>query len=231
MYFQDEAAFDQEGVLQARTIAGQPAPFAPDEVYTGVLPQRSESPQFRRALDETALRLAYPYPCWPVCPITAELQQQLTDPERAFLTQYLARVRRALLAAEDTAAIAADEGVLQVARAAGMDAPAALAELAAGWLPRHAAPALVPRVWCSMRRGAPLPLSFAAVCGGAVWALDAGATEAPAEVVAVLEQRGWRYHRVASEASDIYAMDRVLKKLGFAGPEGGPTHSVERELR
>ncbi len=222
MYFQDEAAFDQEGLLQARTIAGQPAPFAPGEVYTGVLPQRSESPHLRSALGEAAMRLAYPYPCWPACPITAELQQQIDGPEREFLTQYLARARRAQLATEDDATVAADEGLLRIARLGGMNAPTALAELAAGWRPRLTAPALVPRVWCTMQGLAPLALSFAAVCRGSVCVLDAAATAAPVEMLTALEQCGWRYRRVASEAADIYAMDRLLNDLGFAGPEGGP---------
>lgn len=206
LFVHDDAAFDAYGFLQAALPGDADALLQP---YTGVLPQRRESPQLRQALEGSALRCLYPYPCWPLCDTLQRLEDGLSEAAVGVLRSYQGRVRRAyLLAAADDPAH--DEDAVRAARAAGLDARAAVARVTAAWLSKLPLPVMVPRAWPP--EGA-APVDLAVVQGGVVHALVL--TPEAASAAAAAHAAGWRVHQVSATAVTPAVMDELLETTGI----------------
>ncbi len=208
LFLHDEAAFDHYGFLQA-TLPGDDDARQP---YTGVTPLQAESPGLRRALAESAMRLLYPYPCWPLCDTLQILEEPLSDRQVTFLRSSMNRLRKAYLATDPVseAAIAEDEGLVHAARSQGLDGRQSMARVSGHWLLRLPLAVVVPQVWVP---GTALSVDFALVHQGQCHAIH---LETPsAELAAAAEAAGWRLHWWQHAGAAPEQMESLLQACGL----------------
>lgn len=209
LFLHDEAAFDTHGFLQA-ALPGDEDAVQP---YTGVMPLQAESPNLRRALAESTMRLLYPYPCWPLCDTLQIIEEPLTEPQVAFFRSYLHRLRKAYLATDPVtdAALAEDEALVATARSGGLGGRQAAAQLSGHWLSRLPLAAALPNVWVPSAEA--VCVDFALAHNGLCHAIQVGDAADPG-LAAAVETAGWRLHRWPAGATPD-DMDKVLRACGL----------------
>lgn len=208
LFVHDEAAFDPYGFLQA-TLSGDDDAIQP---YTGVMPLQAESPGLRKGLAESAMRLLYPYPCWPLCDTLQILEQSLPDQQVTFLRSFMNRLRKAYLATDPVseAAVAEDEKLVDTARSQGLDGRQSVARVSGNWLLGLPLAVVLPQVWAP---GTSLSVDFALVYQGRCHAIH---LQAPgAELAAAAAAAGWRLHWWQHAGAAPEQMETLLQACGL----------------
>lgn len=210
LFVHDEAAFDPHGFLQA-ALPGDEQAVQP---YTGVMPLHAESPNLRRALAESTMRLLYPYPCWPLCDTLQIIEEPLTEGQVAFFRSYLHRLRKAYLATDPVtdAALAADEALVAAARSRGLNGRQAVAQLSGHWLSRLPLAVVLSNVW--VPGAAVLCVDFALAQSGRCHAIQLG-DAAAAGLAAAVQAAGWQLHQWSPVGATPDDVDKLLQACGL----------------